>query len=252
MLRAVLTACRYGLLALLLASAARAEPVLRVGYFDLPPHAQGAGPAEAGLAVRYFERIARQMGVHAEYRSLPLARLLLMLERNELDMALILARNPERAARFSYPARPLLLSHPVIVVRRDGGIRSVQQLRSEAHWQVGIYRGGYQSGLLGELAGTPILLAGEAVTERGMRMVQAGRLDAFFSPDDYAVAHVLRDRLLAQQLRVLAADLAPLPLYSVFSPRAAPRYQAAYEQALARVQAEQPYAALLSEALAAP
>lgn len=240
------------LLVVLPALAAEARVRLRVGYFDLPPHVQAGGAHPSGFAPVYFERIAARMGVRVEYLQLPLPRLLQMLERNELDAALILAKSPQRAGRLVYPAQPFFLTRPLIVVRQDGGILALAQLRSERHWLVGVHLGGYQAPFVEQLAGTPVQLSGTAVTERALRMLLAGRLDAFFSPDEYVVGQALHDKLLAQQLRVLAVPGEALPLYSVFSPRAASRHLAAYERALREQQAEQRYEALLAESLARP
>lgn len=231
--------------------AADATTRLLVGYVDLPPHVLAGVGSPGGLAPIYFSRITARMGVEVDYLRMPLARLLHMLERNELDAGLMLAKSDDRVKRIAYPSQPFLSTKQVVVVRQDGGISSFDQLRMEQRWKVGVALGGQHAPLVEQLGANPMLMSGEGATVRGLRMLMVGRLDAFLA-DQYAVAHQLRDVKMAKQLRLLSSPSNALHVYNVFSLHAAPRYLAAYEQALREVQAEQRYEALLAESLALP
>ncbi|MGD9249427.1 MAG: hypothetical protein PVI60_15785 [Desulfobacteraceae bacterium] len=61
------------------------------------------------------------------YSEFPIQRLLLQLKRNEIDMALLLAKTPERAADFVYPSRPYISAQSAIAVEASS---SPQQFNS--------------------------------------------------------------------------------------------------------------------------
>jgi hypothetical protein len=86
----------------------------QVGYFQVSPHAMPDVQGRAqGVAVAYFKRIVEKMGIaDVHFRLFPLQRLLVALENNQLEMALLFARNPGREAVFVYPRRPFCYTQP--------------------------------------------------------------------------------------------------------------------------------------------
>ena len=106
--------------------AVAAEP-LKVGYFDLPPHTTaGLSAGQDAAAKDYFRRVAERMGVaEVEFSQYPLPRLLLMLEQGRLDLALILAKTPEREAKLVYPGTPLFSTASVLAVRSNNPLSAV-------------------------------------------------------------------------------------------------------------------------------
>jgi hypothetical protein len=90
----------------------------QVGYFQVSPHAMPDVQGRAqGVAVAYFKRIVEKMGIaDVHFRLFPLQRLLVALENNQLEMALLFARNPGREAAFVYPRRPFCYTQPCIAV----------------------------------------------------------------------------------------------------------------------------------------
>jgi ABC-type amino acid transport substrate-binding protein len=99
--------CIGGVLFILaLAALVHAEP-LRVGYFRFPPHAMFENGKDIGSAIDYFKLVNANMKLgDVRFMFLPNARLLNYLETGEIDIGLVFAKNPERAARFKYPVEP--------------------------------------------------------------------------------------------------------------------------------------------------
>ena len=111
------------LCSVLLGSPLRAES-LRVGFFELAPHVRAGGPGQeaSGPAVDYLRAVAAKMGVEVRIDSeaLPLNRLLYLLDKGEVDLALALGRNPEREHLGNYPPRPFFSIQPAIAVPPEG------------------------------------------------------------------------------------------------------------------------------------
>lgn len=160
---------------------------LTVGYFDLPPYTRDFSepPADTnnGPAIRYFRAIAQRMGITAEFRLYPLARLLHSLERSELDAALILARSPERESRFIYPRQPWIYTRSAIIVRADSPLRHIRGPEDLAGMRIAHWSGGYIAPLLrhGSISLTPA--SGSEIRSRAMDYLLNCRVDAFYLPD---------------------------------------------------------------------
>ena len=129
--------------------AVAAEP-LKVGYFDLPPHTTaGLSAGQDAAAKDYFRRVAERMDVaEVEFSQYPLPRLLLMLEQGRLDLALILAKTPEREAKLVYPRTPLFSTASVLAVRSNNPLPAVTGSEDLMPLQIGVWQGGYHSTLL--------------------------------------------------------------------------------------------------------
>jgi len=217
----------------------------RVGYFDLPPHTgPGADAATPGIAISYFEKIAARMAVgKISYSKMPLPRLLYMLERGELDMALLLAKDAERDARFLYPHQALFSTTAVLAVQASNPLASIHSVEDLLALRIGVWQSGYHSPLLNDPRLQLQTLSGDAVTSKGLKMVVAGRIDAFYVPDDYALQYEAKNLGSQARIKVLAMPEQRLELYSVFSRKNGNQYLPRYEKALQEVQAQQPYAA---------
>jgi hypothetical protein len=102
----------------------------QVGYFQVSPHAMPDVQGRAqGVAVAYFKRIVEKMGIaDVHFRLFPLQRLLVALENNQLEMALLFARNPGREAAFVYPRRPFCYTQPCIAVPAAHWLKTIESI----------------------------------------------------------------------------------------------------------------------------
>lgn len=229
-------------------SLAQAAP-FTVGYFDLPPHtALSNGDDQAGAAQAYFRHIALRMGLtDITFTRYPLPRLLLMLESGQLDMALMLGKNPERAAHLLYPQQPYYVASPVLALQQGHALSRIASVDDLQGLRLGVWQSGYLSPLLRGRDAQLTTLTGDQVLNKGLGMLAAGRFDGFYFPDAYSVQFELRRAQLQTQIKVLPMPEPGVAVYSVFSLRAGKRYLAAYEQALSDEQVVSRYEDFLQQ-----
>ncbi len=239
------------LLVLSSASMVWAKP-LRVGYFKVAPHAM-PGPREIpeGIAVEYFKLIAREMQISdIDFILLPLNRLLVELANNRIDMALLLARNAERAAKFVYPAKAFCVTKPSIAVNASNPLRKVRSIEDLLPLSFHETPGNYHSDIMRDQRLQIEPLAGDNFTRRCYAMIIAGRIDACYQPDHYPIQfEAARDEFVSR-IRILYLPDPPIGLYSVFSKASAARYVKAYETALAVIKQQQSYGAIFDKFIA--
>lgn len=231
--------------------AVAAEP-LKVGYFDLPPHTTaGLSAGQDAAAMDYFRRVAERMGVaEVEFSQYPLPRLLLMLEQGRLDLALILAKTPEREAKLVYPRTPLFSTASVLAVRSNNPLAAVKDSADLMPLNIGVWQDGYHPVLLDDPSLHLTTLSGDQVANKGLGMLLAGRVDGFYFPDAYALRFEVLERHLQGNIKILPMPEPALALYSAFSRPAAATYLTRYEQALHEVQAESSYEQFFTTRLA--
>ncbi len=129
----------------LISSAVEAKS-FKVGYFKLEPHAM---PGNQGAAVEYFKIIAKKMNLlDISFVDLPLTRLLAGLESGELDIILLLGKNPEREAKFIFPQEALFKMQPSLAVKSAQAIRDIKSVRDIFSLRIGIWQGGYYSPMM--------------------------------------------------------------------------------------------------------
>lgn len=237
-------------LSLLFASATIvcAKP-LRVGYFKVAPHAM-PGPQEIpqGIAVEYFKLIAREMQLtEIDFILLPLNRLLVELDNNRIDMALLLARNDERAAKFVYPAEAFCVTKPSIAVRASNPLQKVTSIEDLLPLSFHETPENYRAHTMRDERLQIEPLNGDNFTRRCYGMIMAGRIDACYQPDHYPIQFEAVREEFASGIKILYLPDPPIGLYSVFSKAGAGRYLKAYEAALSVVKQQQSYGAIFEK-----
>jgi len=237
-------------LSLMLASATIvcAKP-LRVGYFKVAPHAM-PGPQEVpqGIAVEYFKLIAREMQLaEIDFILLPLNRLLVELDNNRIDMALLLARNDERAARFVYPAHAFCVTKPSIAVNTSNPLQKVTSIEDLLPLSFHETPKNYRTDIMRDPRLQIEPLAGDNFTRRCYGMILAGRIDACYQPDHYPIQFEAAREEFSSRIKILYLPDPPIGLYSVFSKAGAARYLKKYETALSIVKQQQSYGTIFEK-----
>ncbi|WP_410497624.1 substrate-binding periplasmic protein [Chitinibacter sp. S2-10] len=228
--------------ALLLSTAAFAEETLRVGYFDLPPHAQFVQGQHSGAALAYFDLIAKQMGVNKViYTQLPLSRL---LKDQKIDLILYLGKTPEREKQLRFSRQAWLKMQGTLTVKSAGAIQRIQSKDDLAGLSIGVWQDGYRSPLIMQSQAHLDLMAGDEVVRRSLQKVVLGRMDGFYSPEASSVQQEMRRLGLNEQLRVLNLPEPAVALCAAFRP-AAVQYLPRYEQALEKLSRTLPYSEFL-------
>ena len=229
-------------------AALRARPI-RIGYFTVAPHAMpGPHNIARGVAVEYFKLVAREMQLaKMDFILLPLGRLQLELANNRIDMALLMAKNAERAEKFVYPKQPFCVTKPSIAVIASNPLQRVTSINDllplSFHEMLSNFR-------------TPIMqdprlniepLTGNDFTRRCYAMIVAGRIDACYLPDHYPIQFEALRKEFRSEIKVLYLPDPPIGLYSVFSKVGALHYLERYEKALAIVKQHYSYGAVFEQ-----
>lgn len=238
---------------LLLSCGTASADSFRVGYFSLPPHSPDPEqPRSQGAAIDYFKQIASHMQLPApSFQRYPLSRLLKKLEDGELDMALFLAKNPQRAARLSYPSQPFFRMQPSLVLLLEHPLQEIHDVDDLLQLKIGVWQQGYRSPIMQDPRLHLDTLSTDNVIAQQLRKLQAKHFDAFYTPDLYAV-HESGQHGFAGTYKILPLPGEQVGLYSVFSAKAGARYLKAYETALRITEKHQTYEQLLREQLQQP
>lgn len=113
--------------------------------FDYPPLMEAASSQKpaSGMAVDIVVEAFQRMAVPVRIVFYPLARGLAMLESGQADGIFTIKKNPEREARFLFPARPLLSQDYVIFVRKDSKLVFDGDITSLENVSLGILNRAY-------------------------------------------------------------------------------------------------------------
>ena len=222
---------------------------LRVGYFKVAPHAMpGPQGRPQGVAVEYFKRVAREMQLEEmEFILLPLGRLLQDLANNRIDMALLLAKNAERAAKFVYPEHPFCVTKPSIAVSVSNPLPRVTSVNDLLPLSFHETPGNYRTAIMQDPRLQIEPLTGSDFTRRCYAMIVAGRIDGCYQPDHYPIQFEALHKEFLSKVKILYLPDPAIGLYSVFSKVGAPRYLERYEKALAAVKQRCSYGAVFEE-----
>jgi len=220
-----------------------------VGYFKVAPHAM-PGPQDkpVGVAVEYFKLIAREMALNdIDFILLPLNRLLIELENNRIDMALLLAKNDERAGKFIYPTAAFCVTKPSIAVKASNPLQKVMSIEDLLPLFFHETPGNYRTHTMRDQRLQIEPLVGNDFTHRCYGMILAGRIDACYQPDHYPIQFEAVREKFASRIRILYLPDPAIGLYSVFSKASAGRYIKEYEAALAVVKRQQSYGTIFEK-----
>lgn len=215
---------------------ALAKP-FHIGYFLVKPHIMPTVDGQPrGVAVEYFKYIADEMGLsELKFSLFPLKRLLLELEQNRIDMAMLLAKNPERALKFVYPGQPFCLTRPSIVVNAASSLKTIRSVDDLLKLSIQESAGGFRSPFLRDHRLKIEPLHGTDYTMRCFSKLLTRRTDACYQPDHYPLEFEAMRGRSSPRVRILRFPEPPIGLYSVFSKQGAKTYLEPYETALDRV-----------------
>jgi hypothetical protein len=159
----------------------------QVGYFQVSPHAMPDVQGRAqGVAVAYFKRIVEKMGIaDVHFRLFPLQRLLVALENNQLEMALLFARNPGREAAFVYPRRPFCYTQPCIAVPAAHWLKTIESIAPLLTLSIQESAGAYRSAFIQDPRIKLEPMHGDDYTPRCFSKLLLNRIDACYQPDHY-------------------------------------------------------------------
>ena len=219
---------------------------MRVGFFELPPHASMVDGQPVGPAVEYLRLVAQEMQVQAQFNMMPLSRL---LGSDEVDLILMLGRNPEREKRLSFVSQPLLTMQGGVVVRTESRLKAVARADDLLGLVIGAYSDGYRGAIMRDPRLTLFQMSSPTLTQRALQMLTLNRLDAFYSPDAMSLAYQLDELSLSTKLRLVRFPSDDDALYPAFTQAGSLQLQQRFEAAFGRVGKRMPYREFLQQHL---
>lgn len=220
-----------------------AEPALKVGYFELPPHGNSDG---TGAAIDYFQLVANELHWKASFVVIPLARMMLT---DEVDVILYVGKTSEREKKFVYTDKPIMNMQGAIALATKNPLHKIQNANDLKKMTIGAWQGGYRSELM-QTSGLKIEnYPGEAVSQRALRMIATSRLDAFYNPEETSLIYSIQKNHLSDQLKVLQLPEKPTGLYVAFSKKAPSQLIVQFNQAHAKIEKQKPYKDVLNQYL---
>ncbi len=221
---------------------------LRTYFFELAPHAYLTHGRPSGVAVDYYKLVMADMKKKYQVEQQPLTRI---IQISDSGLVMYLGKNPERERKFHYNSAPLFLMQGVFAVRADSNWQeNLKNFDDIGGRVIGVWADGYRSP---NIKGDKIKIFpfyGNDVILRGLEVVKAKRIDAFYCPDIEAVRYVLlKNPSLKKQFRLVILPEPPTGLYPAFTKDVDGDTRKKFAQAFERVQKKQSYTAFLENYL---
>lgn len=216
-----------------------------VGFFDLPPHAyiDVNTKKPTGTAIDYFHKLSfLPKDTKVRFIQLPLPRLLKMVENNQVDIVLYLAKNEEREAIAIYPSKPFYDMKSAIIVKKSAYKNSQINLEELKKFRIGVWSDGYYPQFLNDFKLAK--LTGPDVYKRSIEKILSARMDAFYNPDSMNLLYSIQEVDKQKELKIVTLNLPSIGLYTVFSKKFVKEYTIEnYRLALERQNKTEPYSA---------
>lgn len=198
-----------------------------VGIYDFAPHVivsadalnSPNGDIEAsslkGAMITFLKNdISKKANINIQFKIFPFARILNELEREKIDLAVCIAKNPERLKLFQFPQEPFIHTKSAVIVRKDGPseIKTTQELRGK---KIGHVLGSIIPPYLNDLDIKFELLSGTDYLNRNLQKLGENKIDAVFIPTLSNGAYVLANSGNKKEFKILPLPIESLGLYVV-------------------------------------
>lgn len=241
----------YILASLVFTHTIKAE-ILNIGYFDFPPHVITENHKATGVAVDYFNLIRHEMKIRdVNYKSIPMKRLMDLLESGQIDIGLFFAKTPERAAKFIYPKEAFTSLVIALALKKTHPLISIRTVEDILPLKLGFFKGGYLPPMLQDKRLTIEYLYEKNWTILNLQKVKRGRLDAAISTY-YQMEYEAKKHGMLEDFKFLKVPDSDAPIYSVMSESCAKKYLRLYENALIKVKREKSYSQVFEEFINKP
>lgn len=233
---------------LMTASAFAGPKILKVGYFRLEPHMiPKEGGTPTGAAIDYFKKfVAPEMGVEVEYVGpMTLPRLESGLEDGSLDAAVLLAKNPERMAKFVFPVQPFNEMVSSVAVLNENKLRSVADVKDLNGVAMATGDGVFIHPVLRDANLKFDRQPGVEWLPTCLKKLDAKRIEALYNPDRTSTVYADKLLALSEKIRVVEIPNTTVGQYTVFSKKSG-ELAASYDAALRKVRGKTTYAAILA------
>lgn len=198
---------------------------IKIGYFDHKPHQYldtQTGEVR-GAAVRYFERVAFEMGYEVEWVGpLPNKRMFFFVKQGKmLDGIAHLYPQKELEELLYYAKKPHYLAKPIVVVRSASGLRAIRSAEdldgSTVLWIKDTMPSPYIANHKSLLRMKYINPAEKLLWQRSLQMLLHGRVDAVHELNEFTIPYAAKTMNVDKEIKVIPLPEPPVAFYSTFS-----------------------------------
>lgn len=168
--------------------------VINIGYYSLPPHAMHLDDQARGAAVDYLQQQIfnnDKYQIHWQYH--PFARVLAELQSERLDAALLIAKTPQREARFRYPQSHLYQTQSGLIPLKQHPLKNITTLSQLQGMTLGHVIDSVRPEVFKSLDITFEDISGRDFTNRNIRKLATKRIDAVYVPTLSHARYQLQD-----------------------------------------------------------
>ena len=206
---------------LFVAEQAHAQEILRIGYWNIPPHViESVGGKPKGAAISYFdEYIGPGLGmtVAGDENITPPTRLMDQLRQGRKDAMIFLGKTKERTEYLHYP-NPYLDIPQTLAFLESHPINRITKISELYNLRVGFLVGGRLPDILRDDKIQYDLIAGERLFQRNIEKLLLGRIDAIYAPLTIALTNIIKKMEVGDQVKLVPIEfLEPVLIYTVFS-----------------------------------
>ncbi len=226
------------LLTLCFASVVLAAQTIHVGLYSLEPLLSFETTPGGFVGSTVHKQLIKMKDFEVRYHHYPFARLLSMLERKEIDVALLVAKTKERESVYDYGSEALWVSRPALVLKSTSNLiplKSLEQLRKK---KIGHARGSIIPDELSNLEIEWFFRSEDNYFQNALRSIYLERLDGFFVPTLAFAKHEMRSLQDTRSYRLVPLPMPGLPLYTVYPKGLSPAKKNAVEAAIHLAQQE--------------
>ncbi|HEX3047229.1 MAG TPA: transporter substrate-binding domain-containing protein [Bacillota bacterium] len=214
-----------------------AKDTIKIGYWITEPEVYTADlnatndKHPKGSAVDYWEKyIAPGMGVDIEWVGpLALGRIQSWLEDGTLDATVWLAKNPERAEKFLYPASSFAESQPGLALLKNNPLNKIQQVSDINKLKIGYVTDALITPFMKDPSIAFDMVSTPDHIQLNLQKLLSGRIDAIYSPDIVALKYKCIKLSDNSKLKFLPLPDNSTAIYSVFSKKANPDFIKKFE-----------------------
>jgi ABC-type amino acid transport substrate-binding protein len=194
---------------------------LKIGYFELEPYVinGGEGKTPTGASVEYWEKyIAPKMKVESEWIApLPMLRLLASLEDGEIDVVIVIAKNPDREKRFLFSENPYLTMKPSLVFLKNNPLSKISKIDDIFGMTIGYQEGAFMPPIMKNDKITIDFAKNTDYKKTNFDKLLAKRIDAILDVNDVSNVYTADKMKIWNQMKILLLPTDPTSIFTLFA-----------------------------------
>lgn len=211
--------CIVIFLLMLVIASVNAEKI-KIGFFQLEPYVieQAGGKPPTGASVEYWEtHIAPKIGVESEWVGpLPMLRLLKSLEDGEIDVIIVMAKNPDRDKRFLFPATYYLQMRPSLCFLKESAVTKLVKADDMFNMKIGYVDGAFIPPIMKHEKITIDMSKSENYKKNNFDKLLAKRIDAILDVNDISNLYEANRYGILDKIKMVLIPTDATPIFTIF------------------------------------